>query len=125
MGLLQLPISSGRKDDNTANNIANQVLAINKDSKMADEAFQLIEYITTGEYDKKMTEDALCIPTDKANSDAWPTELAGVKEAFDATTTFYDWAAGVESNMISHLCFRKIHRNLLQANWTQQDSSKQ
>ena len=29
---------------------------------MADEAFQLIEYITTGEYDKKMTEDALCIP---------------------------------------------------------------
>ena len=86
------------KDDNTANNIANQVLAINKDSKMADEAFQLIEYITTGEYDKKMTEDALCIPTDKANSDAWPTELAGVKEAFDATTTFYDWAAGVESN---------------------------
>lgn len=22
----------------------------------------------------------------------------GVKEAFDATTTFYDWAAGVESN---------------------------
>ena len=65
---------------------------------MADEAFELIEYITTGEFDKKMTEDALCIPTDKANADAWPTELSGVKEAFDATTTYYDWAAGVESN---------------------------
>lgn len=60
--------------------LQNQVLAINKDSKMADKAFQLIEYITTGEYDKKMTEDALCIPTDKANSDAWPTELSGVKK---------------------------------------------
>ena len=97
-GYFNYPSVPDGKDDNTANNIANQVLAINKDSKMADEAFQLIEYITTGEYDKKMTEDALCIPTDKANSDAWPTELSGVKEAFDATTTFYDWAAGVESN---------------------------
>ena len=97
-GYFNYPSVPDGKDDNTANNIANQVLAINKDSKMADEAFQLIEYITTGEYDKKMTEEALCIPTDKANSDAWPTELAGVKEAFDATTTFYDWAAGVESN---------------------------
>ena len=97
-GYFNYPSVPDGKDDNTANNIANQVLAINKDSKMSDEAFKLIEYITTGEFDKKMTEDALCIPTDKANSDAWPTELAGVKEAFDATTTFYDWAAGVESN---------------------------
>ena len=97
-GYFNYPSVPDGKDDNTANNIANQVLAINKDSKMADEAFQLIEYITTGEYDKKMTEEALCIPTDKANADAWPTELSGVKEAFDATTTFYDWAAGVESN---------------------------
>lgn len=97
-GYFNYPSVPDGKDDNTANNIANQVLAINKDSKMADKAFRLIEYITTGEYDKKMTEDALCIPTDKANSDAWPTELSGVKEAFDATTTFYDWAAGVESN---------------------------
>ena len=97
-GYFNYPSVPDGKDDNTANNIANQVLAINKNSKMSDEAFKLIEYITTGEFDKKMTEEALCIPTDKANADAWPTELAGVKEAFDATTTFYDWAAGVESN---------------------------
>ena len=35
---------------------------------MADEAFELITYITTGDYDKEMTTEALCIPTDKANS---------------------------------------------------------
>lgn len=97
-GYFNYPSVPDGTDDNTANNIANQVFAINKDSKMADEAFELITYITTGEFDKKMTEEALCIPTDKANSDAWPTELAGVKEGFDATTTYYDWAAGVESN---------------------------
>ena len=97
-GYFNYPSVPNGTDDSTANNIANQVFAINKDSKMADEAFELITYITTGEFDKKMTEEALCIPTDKANSDAWPTELAGVKEGFDATTTYYDWAAGVESN---------------------------
>ena len=97
-GYFNYPSVPDGTDDSTANNIANQVFAINKDSKMADEAFELITYITTGEFDKKMTEEALCIPTDKTNSDAWPTELAGVKEGFDATTTYYDWAAGVESN---------------------------
>ena len=97
-GYFNYPSVPDGTDDSTANNIANQVFAINKDSKMADEAFELITYITTGEFDKKMTEEALCITTDKANSDAWPTELAGVKEGFDATTTYYDWAAGVESN---------------------------
>lgn len=97
-GYFNYPSVPDGTDDSTANNIANQVFAINKDSKMADEAFEPITYITTGEFDKKMTEEALCIPTDKANSDAWPTELAGVKEGFDATTTYYDWAAGVESN---------------------------
>lgn len=97
-GYFNYPSVPGGQDDNTANNIANQVLAINKKSEMAEEAFELIEYITTGEFDKKMTEEALCIPTDTANADAWPTELAGVKEGFDATSTYYDWAAGVENN---------------------------
>lgn len=97
-GYFNYPSVPDGTDDNTANNIANQVFAINKDSKMADEAFELITYITTGEFDKQMTEQALCIPTDKANADAWPVELDGVKEAFDATTTYYDWAAGVENN---------------------------
>ncbi len=78
-GYFNYPSVPNGTDDNTANNIANQVFAINKDSKMADEAFELITYITTGDYDKEMTTEALCIPTDKANSDAWPTELAEVK----------------------------------------------
>ena len=97
-GYFNYPSVPNGTDDNTANNIANQVFAINKDSKMADEAFELITYITSGDYDKEMTTEALCIPTDKANSDAWPTELAEVKAGFDATTTYYDWAAGAESN---------------------------
>ena len=47
--------------------------------------------ITTGDYDKEMTTEALCIPTDKANSDAWPTELTEVKAEMcirDSTNEF-------------------------------------
>ncbi|MSR93677.1 extracellular solute-binding protein [Clostridiaceae bacterium 68-1-5] len=97
-GYFNYPAVSGGTNDATANNIANQVFAINKDSKKAEQAFELITYIAAGDFDKKMTEEALCIPADKANADAWPTELQEVKPGFDATTTFYDWAVGVENN---------------------------
>ncbi len=97
-GYFNYPAVKDGTDDTTANNIANQVLAINKDSKMSKEAMELITYITTGDFDKKMTEEALCIPTDKANADAWPKELTEVKAGFDSTTVFYDWAVGAENN---------------------------
>lgn len=97
-GYFNYPAVKDGTDDAAANNIANQVLAINKDSKMSKEAMELITYITTGDFDKQMTEEALCIPTDKANADAWPTELTEVKAGFDSTTVFYDWAVGAENN---------------------------
>lgn len=97
-GYFNYPAVKDGTDDATFNNIANQVLAINKDSEMAEEAMELITYITTGDFDKKMTEEALCIPTDKANNDAWPKELTAVKPEFEATTGFYDWAVGAENN---------------------------
>lgn len=97
-GYFNYPAVEGGVDGAEANNIANQVFAINKDSKKSKEAMELITYITTGEFDKKMTEEALCIPTDKANADAWPAELTEVKPGFDSTTTFYDWAVGALNN---------------------------
>ncbi|MDL2249972.1 raffinose/stachyose/melibiose transport system substrate-binding protein [Lachnospiraceae bacterium PF1-21] len=97
-GYFNYPTVPEGTDDNTANNIANQVFAINKDSKMPEEAFKLIEYLVTGDTDKAFVSDAMCIPADKENADNWPVELEGVKAGFDATTKYYDWAAGVENN---------------------------
>ena len=67
---------------------------------MADEAFQLIEYITTGEYDKKMTEDVLLVsqltkPIQMVMADRTRRSKRSISIK---KTTFYDWAAGVESN---------------------------
>lgn len=97
-GYFNYPSVEGGTDDNTANNISNQVFAINKDSKEADAAFKYITYLTTGDVDKQFIEKALSMPTDNANADSWPEELKTVKADFDATKSYYDWAAGVESN---------------------------
>lgn len=96
-GYFNYPSVDGGKDDNTVNNIACQTFGINKDSKMSKEAMELIKYITTGEFDKQMTQEALCIPADKTNSE-WPEQLADVQPGFSATTSFYDWAVGAENN---------------------------
>lgn len=97
-GYFNYPAVKNGADDTTANNVANQVLAINKDSAMAKEAFELIKYITTGEFDAMMTTEALSIPADKANS-AWPAELVEVEPGLKMTESFYDWAVGVENNV--------------------------
>ena len=97
-GSFAYPAVEGGVDGTEANNIANQVFAINKDSEMADEAFQLIEYLTTGDVDKQFVDEALCIPADKANDDSWPAALTEAKPILDGTTTRYGWAVSIESN---------------------------
>ena len=97
-GSFAYPAVEGGTDGTEANNIANQVFAINKDSAMPAEAFQLIEYLTTGDVDQNFVDQALCIPADKANGDSWPDALAEAKAVLDNTTTRYGWAVSIESN---------------------------
>lgn len=80
------------------NNFGAQVFAINKDSKMSKEAFDLITYITKGEYDKKLADLSVGIPADTANAE-WPEMVACAKPAMDASTARFTWACGVESNV--------------------------
>ncbi|MBQ3559768.1 MAG: carbohydrate ABC transporter substrate-binding protein [Agathobacter sp.] len=80
-----------------ANNFGAQVYAINKDSKMAKEAFELIEYITKGEYDAKLAEMSIGIPADTTNTE-WPELVSCAKPVIEGSTTRFTWAVGVESN---------------------------
>ena len=55
MGMLQLPaVGRLNKIETEAANYGGQVLAINKNSQHAEDAFKLITYITKGELDKKL-----------------------------------------------------------------------
>lgn len=96
-GCFSYPAVEGGVDGVEAANYGAQVLAINKDSKNAEAAFQLIEYITKGEFDQKLSEYSVGIPADSTNTE-WPALLADVKPVMDSLTTRYPWAAGAEAN---------------------------
>ena len=96
-GCFSYPAVDGGTDGVDAANYGAQVLAINKDSKNAEDAFKLICYITQGEFDKMLSEMSVGIPADSNNSE-WPELIACVKPVMDSMNTRYPWAAGAEAN---------------------------
>ncbi len=96
-GCFSYPAVEGGTDGVDAANYGAQVLAINKDSKNAENAFKLICYITQGEFDKMLSEMSVGIPADSNNSE-WPELIACVKPVMDSMNTRYPWAAGAEAN---------------------------
>lgn len=96
-GCFSYPAVEGGKDGTNASNYGAQVLAINKNSKNGENAFKLIEYITQGEFDKKMSELSMGIPADSRNTE-WPAQLASVKPVMESLSVRYPWAAGAEAN---------------------------
>lgn len=96
-GCFSYPAVEGGTDGVDAANYGAQVLAINKDSQNAENAFKLICYITQGEFDKKMSELSIGIPADSNNAE-WPALISCVKPVMDSMNTRYPWAAGAEAN---------------------------
>ena len=97
-GCFSYPAVEGGTDGPEAANYGGQVLAINKNSQNAEDAFKLITYITKGEFDKKLSEESLGIPSDTTNSE-WPVQLTDVKPVMESLKTRYPWAAGAEDNV--------------------------
>lgn len=96
-GCFSYPAVEGGVDGVEASNYGAQVLAINKDSQNAEAAFQLIEYITKGEFDQLLSELSVGIPADSSNTE-WPSLLQNVQPVMESLTTRYPWAAGAEAN---------------------------
>ena len=80
------------------NNFGAQVFGINKDTKMPKEAFDLVKFITTGEYDAKLAEMSVGIPADTTNAE-WPAMVECAKPVIEQSTGRFTWAAGVETNV--------------------------
>lgn len=96
-GCFSYPAVEGGTDGVEASNYGAQVLAINKDSQKAEDAFKLIEYITKGEFDKRLSELSIGIPADTSNTE-WPALLESVKPVMESLTVRYPWGAGAEAN---------------------------
>ncbi len=96
-GCFAYPAVDGGITGVEAANYGAQVFAINAKTQVADEAFQLIKWLTKGEADLNLSIESIGIPADTTNTE-WPALLAGVKPVMDSTTTRWAWAAGVENN---------------------------
>ena len=96
-GCFAYPAVEGGVTGTEAANYGAQVFAINNKTQVADEAFQLINWLTKGEADLNLSIESIGIPADTTNTE-WPTLLAGVKPVMDTTTTRWAWAAGIENN---------------------------
>lgn len=78
-----------------SNNYGAQCFGINKNSKVADEAFQFIVYMTTGKWDSVLAQDSLGVPMGRESS--WPKQTAEAKVVIDNTTNWMTWAVGMEN----------------------------
>lgn len=96
-GMFNYPAVKGGKDKKTVINIGAQAFAIPKYSKNAQDAFDLIMTITTGEYDQKIALATNSIPADPTNEE-WPKMLAPCKDAFETLTGVYEWNMGLEAD---------------------------
>lgn len=97
-GCFNYPAVDGGATGIEAANYGAQVLAINKNTEVAAEAFEIIKYITKGEYDQKLSEYSIGIPADTTNTE-WPSLLANVKPVMDSLTTRWSWAVNAEANV--------------------------
>ncbi|EJX02465.1 extracellular solute-binding protein [gut metagenome] len=97
-GMFNFPsMTANDKDPSTVANIGAQAMAVNKNSKHAQEAFDFIMYVTSGEFDQKMALESNGIPADTRN-EKWPDMIANVRDAFNAQTDVYEWNMGLNAN---------------------------
>ena len=96
-GCFSYPAMEGGKDDTSWSNTSFQVFAINAKSQYPDEAFQLIEWLTTGKWDLELSKESLGVPADTSNTE-WPAQMSGVKSVVDGCLNRYEWAVGAENN---------------------------
>lgn len=97
LGECETNIEGAKATGTESNNFGAQVFAINKDSQKSKEAFDLITYITKGEYDQKLADASIGIPADTTNTE-WPELVKCAKSVIETSTNRFSWAVGVESN---------------------------
>lgn len=95
-GAFAWPAMSANGDGIEANNYGCQSFGINKNTKYPEEAFRLIVWLTTGEWDARLAKESIGIPA--GNNTAWPAQLAEAKVIVDNTTNRLDWAVGMEND---------------------------
>ena len=95
-GAFAYPNVAGGVDDIYDNVYGAQAFQISKACANPDVAFEYIAYITTGEWDVKMSVDTIGAPM--GTNAEWPAEIADLKDILDNAETVYPWSCGFGDN---------------------------
>lgn len=96
-GCFPYPNVEGGLNDTTYNNLSFRVFVINEKSAHPAEAFQLLEWLTQGKWDSKLTYESISVPSDTRNAE-WPAQLVNVKPLIEETKTYFVTGAGISAN---------------------------
>ncbi len=95
-GQFAYPAVEGGVEGTEAANYGAQAFQINKDCKSPDAAFAFLASLTTGKWDKELSDKTLGAPMSITNE--WPSQIADEKEIFGSLKICYPWGAGVEAD---------------------------
>ncbi len=98
LGAFNFPTMPGGAQGNNVGMLGSQGFFISKASQHPDQAFDLISRFLSAEVDQVMTEKTNGIPMILENT--WPPLLDEVRAAFDQTTEWMDWSAGLFSDFL-------------------------
>ena len=100
--------------------IGSQSFAITSIAENEEAAFDLIEKLTRGEWDEKLAEESLGIPTDVNNTE-WPEQLTEVQPYIENATGIFSISAGLENNPEITPALKENLMNLYAGNITAQE----
>lgn len=95
-GLFNYPSVEGGTDTTGVAYTGANSIAVTKYSENQQAAFDLATFITSGEYDQKMADEAQQMPADPSNT--VPASQDGTAEVLAATTTSLTWNMGLNAN---------------------------
>lgn len=110
-GSFAYPAVDAKGDPNTANNFGAQSFGINKNTKFPQEAFDLVVWLTTGEWDQKLADASMGVPM--GNDAIWPAPLADAKASLDANSKRLPWAVGMETEAGIHTAIKENFQKLI------------
>ena len=96
-GFFGYPNVEGGINGQEAMVIGCQTFGITSKCAHPEAAFELIEKLTRGEWDKKLAKESMSLPADM-NTNDWPQQLMDAKPYMDGCTEIFGVSGGLESN---------------------------
>lgn len=96
-GFFGYPVPENAVNGEEAMVLGSASYAVTSKCENVEAAFALIEKITRGDWDARLSEESIGLPTDKSNTD-WPEQLQDVKPYIDGCTEIFPTSGGLQNN---------------------------